>query len=384
VTRLVQVADGPERRVALVDEPTLRLVEGHRSVYSLAQTAIADGVALSRLAEERATGPSLDYEAIYTGASSWRLMPPIDHPEEAARCLVSGTGLTHVGSARDRHHMHPPSPPASARQAPPSPPALARQAPPSPPALARQAPPSPPASARQVPPLPVSGSFAENGLTDSFRMFEEGLGGGRPAPGAVGVAPEWFYKGIGTMLRAHGEALVVPPYAEDGGEEAEIAGVYVVDREGTPCRVGMAVGNEFSDHRFEKRNYLHLAGSKLRTAALGPELVVNPVFESVAGEVWIERGGTRIWERRIATGEREMCHSLQNLEHHHFKYELHRRPGDVHVHFFGAHSLSFGDGIILQDGDVMAIRFDGFGRPLRNTLRVSPEHPRLVSVRPLG
>jgi len=232
--------------------------------------------------------------------------------------------------------------------------------------------------------LPVSGSFAENGLTDSFRMFEEGLAGGRPAPGAIGVAPEWFYKGIGAMLRAHGDALVVPPYAEDGGEEAEIAGVYVVDPDARPCRVGMAAANEFSDHRFEKRNYLHLAGSKLRTAALGPELVVNPVFESVAGEVWIERGGTRIWERRIATGEREMCHSLQNLEHHHFKYELHRRPGDVHVHFFGAHSLSFGDGIILQDGDVMAIRFDGFGRPLRNTLRVSPEHPRLVSVRPLG
>jgi hypothetical protein len=79
-----------------------------------------------------------------------------------------------------------------------------------------------------------------------------------------------------------------------------------------------------------------------------------------------------------------MSHSLQNLEHHHFKFELHRRPGDVHVHFFGAHSLSFGDGITLHDGDVMAIRFEGFGRTLRNVLRTSPEPAMLISVRALG
>ena len=36
----------------------------------------------------------------------WRLLPPIDHPAEPARCIVSGTGLTHFGSARDRHAMH--------------------------------------------------------------------------------------------------------------------------------------------------------------------------------------------------------------------------------------------------------------------------------------
>ena len=67
-----------------------------------------------------------------------------------------------------------------------------------------------------------------------------------------------------------------------------------------------------------------------------------------------------------------MCHSLANIEHHHFKFENHRRPGDVHVHYFGAHSLSFGDGFQCADGDVMIVRFDGFGRSLKNTLKREP------------
>jgi len=196
------------------------------------------------------------------------------------------------------------------------------------------------------------------------------VAGGRPAPGAAGVAPEWFYKGSGLLLRAPGEALEVPPYAEDGGEEAEIAGVYIIAPDGRPRRIGMTIGNEFSDHKFEKRNYLNLAGSKLRTCALGPELVLDPEFQSVPGTVSIERRGKTLWSQGIRTGEKEMCHSLANLEHHHFKFDGHRRPGDVHVHFFGACSLSFGAGIELADGDLMLVAFEGFGRPLRNPLRV--------------
>ena len=104
----------------------------------------------------------------------------------------------------------------------------------------------------------------------------------------------------------------------------------------------------------------------------------------IRDRVWIERRGTRIWSRAVASGESEMSHSLRNIEHHHFKFDAHRRPGDVHVHFFGAHSLSFGEGITLEDGDVITIRFEGFGRPLRNTVRVEPAGDRPVDVRPLG
>ena len=224
---------------------------------------------------------------------------------------------------------------------------------------------------------------AEN-LTDSMKMFRWGIEGGRPAAGQIGTPPEWFYKGTATLLRAHNEPLDVPPYAEDGGEEAEIAGIYIIDSDGRPRRVGMTCGNEFSDHVFEKKNYLNLAGSKLRTASLGPELAIDPAFDSVAGEVSIERAGHPLWTKSIRTGESEMCHSLRNMEHHHFKYETHRRAGDVHVHFFGAVSLSFGAGIRLVTGDVMQIQFAGFGRPLRNPLQVAAAKPALIEVISLG
>ena len=340
MARVVQVVNGIGRRVALVDEPVLRLLDGVESTHGAATMAIQTGESLSALVRRLATGPTLSYDDVYEGRSAWRLLPPLDHPGEPARCIVSGTGLTHLGSARDRDAMH-----SDASKG--------------------------------------VGAKPEE-LTDSLRMFQAGLEGGRPGPGEIGIAPEWFYKGVGTMLRTHGDELVVPRFAEGGGEEAEIAGVYVIAPDGTPCRVGLVTGNEFSDHRFERRNYLNLAGSKLRASAIGPELVLSASFESVPGMVWIERGGERVWERAVASGEAEMSHSLRNLEHHHFKFDAHRRPGDVHVHFFGAHSLSFGSGVTLLDGDTVGIRYEGFGRALRNTVRLDAAHDRPVEVRRLG
>jgi hypothetical protein len=227
-------------------------------------------------------------------------------------------------------------------------------------------------------------SASEAELNDSMKMFKWGVEGGKPAAGKIGVAPEWFYKGSGTILRAPNEPLEVPAFAEDGGEEAEIAGIYFIDPNGNPRRIGMAIGNEFSDHKFEKKNYLNLAGSKIRNCSLGPELVIDPRFDSVSGSVKIQRAGKVFWSKEILTGENEMCHSLANIEHHHFKFESHRRPGDLHVHFFGACALSFGDGVQLADGDVMEIAFAGFGRALRNPLRVARDEAKLVTIKSLA
>jgi hypothetical protein len=333
MTRLVQLRRGDARRVALVEEPQLRLLDGCSSIYELANSAIIGGVRLTDLARQQATGELLDYDPIYLRHSEWRILSPIDHPEEPARCVISGTGLTHLGSARNRQSMH---------------------------------------------------ASTDADLTDSMKMFRWGMEGGRPAPGSIGTAPEWFYKGTGTSLRGHDEALEVPSYAGDGGEEAEVAGIYLIAPDGQPCRIGMAGGNEFSDHVFEKTNYLNLAASKLRTCALGPELVLDAGFESVAVDVKIEHAGNLLWSKTFRTGENEMCHSLANIEHHHFKYEAHRRPGDVHVHFFGTDGLSFSDGISLKDSDVVQVSIEGFGRPLRNPVRVAGTRPQLVSMKGLG
>lgn len=329
--RLIQL-DGPNgRQVARVVEPKLQLLEGCRSIYELALECLHEGASLQQGIERRISRETIDYDAVYAGGTNWRILPSADVPSEPARCLVSGTGLTHKASAKNRDAMH----------------------------------------------------AAAQGITDSTRMYQSGLEGGKPARGEAGIAPEWFYKGCGTVLRAHNEPLTIPEFAEDGGEEPEVAGVYLIDAMGRPRRIGFTVGNEFSDHVLERKNYLYLAASKLRTCAIGPELVVDADFDLVPGDVSVHRGQGILWSRGIRSGESAMCHSLSNIEHHHFKFEFHRRPGDLHIHFFGADAFSFGDGVRLEDGDVMEVRFEGFGRALRNPVSRAQAPAGVVAVRPV-
>jgi hypothetical protein len=331
--RLVQLSHPTDgRRVAVVEEPNLRLLSHHATVYDLARVAIERSQPLADIASQRRSPESVAYDEVYAGESPWRLLPPFDHPQEPACCLVTGTGLTHKASAENRQAMH---------------------------------------------------AATDQPETDSLKMYRIGLAGGRPPAGEIGAAPEWFYKGCGAIVRAHGEPLDVPSFAGDGGDEAEIAGAYVIGSDGTPYRVGLVQGNEFSDHIMEAQNYLYLAPSKLRTCALGPELLVGSDFTDVPGTIRIERRGEVVWEATLSSGERAMSHSLANLEHHHFKYPAHRRPGDVHVHFFGADHFSFRDRVRLEDGDVMEVSFAGFGRPLRNPVRVDRSPSQAVAVRVL-
>ena len=88
-----------------------------------------------------------------------------------------------------------------------------------------------------------------------------------------------------------------------------------------------------------------------------------------------------IWERAFLSGEQNMAHSIANLEAHHFKYRLFRRPGDVHVHFFGTATLSFSEGVRTQIGDVFEIQSEVFGMPLRN--RLTAERATRIKVRSL-
>lgn len=331
MTRLVQLqhTDG-KRCVGIVGGSTLKTLTRFSSIYDLVNAALNESCHLPAFVLCQQIEEEIDYDEVYVGKSRWRLLPSIDHPHEPSRCLITGTGLTHTASAEKRRTMH--------------------------------------------------GDAAQE--NDSIRMYRWGVTGGRPAPGTVGISPEWFYKGTGAILRAHGEPLCVPPFAEDAGEEAEVAGVYLIDAESQPRRIGMSVGNEFADHQFEKRNYLYLAASKLRQCALGPELVLDSPFNDVSGQVKIERAGAVVWSTKIATGQANMSHSLANIEHHHFKFAEHRRPGDVHIHFYGADAFSFGEGVALAEGDTVEIAFSDFGRPLRNSVQFEPGSRGLTVVTP--
>jgi hypothetical protein len=76
-----------------------------------------------------------------------------------------------------------------------------------------------------------------------------------------------------------------------------------------------------------------------------------------------------------------MSHSLANMEAHHFKYPLFRRPGDLHIHYLGAAALSFAQDIRVQPGDRFEIEADAFGLPLRNSMAVATGET--VAVKPL-
>lgn len=328
--RLLQVElAGRKRAVAtLAGEQRAVRLEGITSTYELAGAAITAGVSLQEVARRRMTAETLDVSG---GNPDVRLLPPIDHPDPA-HLYLTGTGLTHLGSAESRDKMH---------------------------ALAA----------------------AGGAQTDSMRMFLDGLKGGKPAGGGGGSQPEWFYKGDGSSVVGTGAALTMPAFARDGGEEPEIAGIYLIDSHGEPRRLGFCLANEFSDHLTERENYLWLAHSKLRPAALGPEILTGPLPADVRGVSRILRGERVIWEKPFLTGESNMSHTIANLEHHHFKYGNFRRPGDVHVHFFGTATLSFSDQVRAEPGDLFDISASAFLLPLCNRLVRAPALS--LAVRPL-
>jgi hypothetical protein len=276
------------------------------------------GAMLQSVLQETENSPLLDYDELL---ASGRVVAPISE-DDGTRLMVSGTGLTHTGSVQQRDAMH-----KKANSAGPK--------------------------------------------SDSRAMFEMGLEGGRPPPGQRGAAPEWFYKGDSRILRGPGQPLDIPSFAPDGGEEPEIAGIYVVDDRGVPSRLGFAQGNEWSDHVTENVNYLYLAPSKLRVCAVGPELITDLAFNDIRGSCRVMRAGQLIYDSgELFSGQQNMCHSLANLEDHHFKFPQHRLPGTVHVHFFGTSKLSFQHrNWKYQTGDVVEVSFAGMGMPLRNPVR---------------
>jgi hypothetical protein len=333
--RLVQFLDvNGERRVGMpsADGRRLTILQDVSRVYDLAKEAEARAASLDDRVRAHLGSQSVDYDRVIADK---RLLPPIDH-NDPSRCHVTGTGLTHLGSADTRDKMHKSTVEAD-----------------------------------------------EASLTDSMRMFRAGLEGGRPPEGQVGTQPEWFYKGNGRFVVAPETPLVSPAFAEDGGEEPELAGIYFIASDGTPLRLGFALANEFSDHVTERKNYLLLAHSKLRQSSFGPELRLGSAPADIRGMSRIRRGGEVIWEKPFLTGEANMSHSLANLEHHHFKYAEHRMPGDLHVHYFGTATLSFADGIRAKAGDVFEIEAPEFGRPLRNPLKVAKGEAGPVRVKEL-
>ncbi|MFS2116015.1 FAH family protein, partial [Herbaspirillum frisingense] len=152
--RLIQYRDRKgERRVGIVNGSHIQALDQVATMRELALLALQRSTGLERQAQLLNTDQSEDYAAILAEA---RILAPLDHPDPA-HCRVSGSGTTHLGSATTRDKMH-----------------------------------------RRL-------EGDELDKTDTQLMIEWGIAGGRPAPGQVGVQPEWFYKGDGSSVVAPGQ-----------------------------------------------------------------------------------------------------------------------------------------------------------------------------------
>ena len=146
--RLIQLRDGAKRRVARIEDGAAHILDGPTTMRELALAAHGKGQSLAAHAASLKVARREDYAALLDGG---HVLSPLDHADPA-HCYVTGTGLTHLGGAEARNKMH----------------------------------------------QKLSGNASE--LTDSLKMFNLGLEGGKPAGGGPGVQPEWFYKGDGTVV----------------------------------------------------------------------------------------------------------------------------------------------------------------------------------------
>jgi len=303
------------------------VVLGAVSTYGRSAEALSVGLPLSEVIAAHGSDEAVDPLAL---AGQGRLALPISHPDPA-HVHLTDTGLTHLGSAAARDAIH----------------------------------------------AKLDGAET---LTDSMRMFKMGLEGGCPRAGEIGVQPERFYKGNRHTAVACGQPLTSPGFALDGGEEPEIAGIYLIGADGTPARVGWELANKFSDHVTERINYLYLAHSKLCNASFGPEILVGDLPSDVRGISRVWRDGGVVFNAPYLSREANMSHTAPNLEHHHFKYPLFRQPGDLHVHLLSTATLSFAAGMVPHAGAVFEIEAAAFGLPLRNPLAVAHATPGAEAV----
>ena len=225
---IVQIIDSKgKRRVGLAAGAQVVLLKKVATTLDLAKLALKEGKSLSAMASSLAGTATEDYAK---ALKEKRVLTPVDHPDPA-HCIITGTGLTHLGSAAARDGMH----------------------------------------------KKLSGAKEE--LTDSLKMFKLGLEGGKPKSKAeAGVQPEWFYKGDGSWLVGPGPAAAASLLRARWRRGAGTGRPLSDRRQGHgPVRLGFALGNEYSDHVTERQNYLYLAHSKLRHSSIGPEMVTGKI-----------------------------------------------------------------------------------------------------------
>ena len=319
--RLSQLLDETGQKIVCATDANgiSRKLSGTAGLRELAVAALEKKTKLPDMIKARVTDDVIDLAA---ALEEDRILSPIDHPDPA-HVLVSGSGLSHKSWVA----------------------------------------------------LEPDHGADESKWPDHFKTLMLGQRGGKPARGDWGAQPEWFYKGNGEILVPPGGVVEHPFYGDGPGEEAEIAGVYMIGPDKTPFCLGYALGNEFSDEQMYFKNVYHLAQSKRRQVSLGPELLVGDLPHDIGARISLLRRGRVKWQADFRTGEANMLHAIANIEAHYFKYGQWYIPGDIHVLYFGNAVMSTAQGEVVEDGDVFRLECETFGLPLTNPIGFGEPFP---------
>ncbi len=175
----------------------------------------------------------------------------------------------------------------------------------------------------------------------------------------------WFFRGNGAGLFAAGQTLRLPSFAPQARLTPALAAIFVIADDGVPCQLGWALAHVVID-----ADAAALGGhAYLRPTAVGPQLRLGVLPDDLTGVVrTIEPGRAQERACRLAlnrVGDRLAAH---------FRHELHRRPGDVHVHCLTVVSpATTAEEIAHQSDAVYELALPAFGAPLRNRLGVAAD-----------
>ncbi len=128
--------------------------------------------------------------------------------------------------------------------------------------------------------------------------------GSEIGPGEGQVPLGWFFRGNGATLVGSGQPLQQPDFGMGAAARAAVVGLYIIADDGTPCRLGWALGNDFTDDRVLGLGPAHRAPARLRASAVGPELVFGDLPREITGSVRLRRGSEVVEEVASPWGRR--------------------------------------------------------------------------------
>ena len=196
------------------------------------------------------------------------------------------------------------------------------------------------------------------------RCWVTGSEGARSPSGGGESPPSWFFRGSGSTLVAAEKPLAMPGFAPGGAPEAQVAGLFVIADDGVPCQVGWCLAHPVVDQALARSG--GAGHARLRATAIGPELLLGELPAALPAKAAVVRAGKVLAETWLDLGRAGMARSHADLIRDHFRYGMHRRPGDVHIHCFGSGSGHAAAAPGNDPEQLFELTCAAFGLPLRN------------------